>query len=268
MKDKEVIYNGRKIDWGKTSADYGLYRPGYPDSFYDKIAAFRISLKGQCILDLGTGTGVLARSFAKRGCQVTGVDISKNQISMAEKLANEEGLDINFFVSAAEFSNLPDKSFDVITASNCWLYFDKSIMIPEVVRLLDSEGFLMKCSIVWLPYENMIAQKTEELILRYNPKWTGGGFEPEIQVEPDWSLNEFQLTSVHMYRVPVEFTGESWRGRIRACRGIGASLSENEITEFDTEHTKLLKNIADKKFDIIHLVWFHLFQVKKTYKTR
>jgi len=262
MKDKEVIYNGRKIDWGKTSADYGLYRPGYPDSFYDEIAAFGIGLKGQSILDLGTGTGILARNFAKRGCKVTGIDISKNQISTAENLAKEEGLDINFFVSEAESTNLPDSAFDVITASSCWLYFDESIIVQEVIRLLNPQGFLMKCSVVWLPYEDKIANKTEELILRYNPKWTGGGFRPKIQIEPDWSLNDFQLLSFHMCRVPIEFTRESWRGRIRACRAVGASLSQKEIKEFDRDHAKLLNNIAGEKFDILHLIWFHVFQVK------
>ncbi|KPJ72806.1 hypothetical protein AMJ52_05055 [candidate division TA06 bacterium DG_78] len=265
MKDKKVIYDGREIDWGKTSADYSLYRPGYPNSFYDKLAALGIGLKGQRVLDLGTGTGVLARNFAKRGCKVTAVDISENQISAAQKLAKEERLDINFFVRAAESTHLPDKAFDVITAGSCWLYFDKSIIIPEVKRLLDPHGFLMKCSIVWLPYEDKIAQKTEELILRYNPHWTGAGFtfKPEIHIVPEWSLADFQMTSFHMYRVYIEFTYETWRGRIRACRGVGASLLQKEIKEFDKEHAQLLNKIADEKFNILHLIWFHVFQVKK-----
>ncbi len=264
MRDRIVIDNGRDANWGRTSNDYSLYRPGYPDSFYDKIALSGVGLKGQRILDLGTGTGILARNFAKRGCIVTGVDISENQISAAKKLAKEEGLAINFFVSAAESTNLPDNAFDVITASSCWLYFDKSIVILEVKRLLDPHGFLMTCSIVWLPFEDRIAQKTEELILRYNPHWTGAGFKPEIQIQPEWSLNDFLLSSFHMYRIPMEFTHESWRGRIRACRGVGASLSQKEIEEFDNEHAKLLKKIADKSFNILHLIWFHVFQLRRT----
>jgi hypothetical protein len=64
MQNKKMIYDGKEVDWGKTSNDYILYRPGYPDSFYDKLAALGVGLKGQRILDLGTGTGVLARNFA------------------------------------------------------------------------------------------------------------------------------------------------------------------------------------------------------------
>jgi 2-polyprenyl-3-methyl-5-hydroxy-6-metoxy-1,4-benzoquinol methylase len=266
MKDKKMIYDGREVDWGKTSADYNLYRPGYPDSFYDKLAALGIGLRGQRILDLGTGTGVLARKFAKRGCTVTAVDISENQISAAQKLTQEEGLDINFFVSVAESTHLPDKTFDVITAGSCWLYFDKSIVIPEVKRLLYPHGFLMTCTLVWLPYEDRIAQKTEELILRYNPHWTGAGFQfqPETHTVPKWSLHDFHMTSFHTYRVSIEFTRESWRGRMRTCRGVGASLSQKEIEAFDKEHAQLLNTIAAEKFTIVHLIWFHVFQVKNS----
>lgn len=35
---------GRKIDWGLTSEDYAKYRPGPPETFYDKLKVLGISL--------------------------------------------------------------------------------------------------------------------------------------------------------------------------------------------------------------------------------
>lgn len=67
---------GRHIDWGKTSADYAVYRPGYPASFFRKLTALDIGLRGQRILDLGTSTGGLARQFATQGRRVIGADIA------------------------------------------------------------------------------------------------------------------------------------------------------------------------------------------------
>lgn len=39
---------------------------------------------------------------------------------------------------------------------------------------------------------------------------------------------------------------------MKACRGIGASLSETEIAKWEEEHKKLLVQIAPEKFDILH----------------
>jgi hypothetical protein len=56
------------------------------------------------------------------------------------------------------------------------------------------------------------------------------------------------------YDLRVPFTRESWHGRIRACRGIGASsLSDAEIAAFDAEHRALLRSFPET-FDILHQV--------------
>ena len=87
---------GANIDWSKASVDYARHRPGFPLSFYKRLEEFGIGQNEQSILDLGTGTGALAREFAKRGHQVTGVDIAEGQIEQARKLAQTENLQIDF----------------------------------------------------------------------------------------------------------------------------------------------------------------------------
>ena len=39
---------------------------------------------------------------------------------------------------------------------------------------------------------------------------------------------------------------------MKACRGIGASLSEQEIFDWEREHMVLLKEIAPAEFQILH----------------
>ena len=53
----EQIDAGKAFDWGRTSADYAKYRDIYPDVFYEKIIKRNLCVKGQKVLDLGTGTG-------------------------------------------------------------------------------------------------------------------------------------------------------------------------------------------------------------------
>src|SRR5215213_4575476 len=68
------------IDFGKTAQDYGRYRHGFPAALFDRLAAFDVGLPGQRVLDLGTGTGTLARGFARRGCTVTGLDPAARRV--------------------------------------------------------------------------------------------------------------------------------------------------------------------------------------------
>jgi hypothetical protein len=69
----------------------------------------------------------------------------------------------------------------------------------------------------------------------------------------------FDLKTFHIMNEPIEFTRESWRGRIRACRGIGATLSPDDIERFDNEHNRLLEAIAPEKFTIPHQMAVHIF---------
>ena len=59
------------------------------------------------LLAIASGTGVLARQFAKQGSVVTGIDIAPEQVEAASGLAAREGLTARFAVAAAEASGLP-----------------------------------------------------------------------------------------------------------------------------------------------------------------
>ena len=64
------------------------------------------------IIDIGCGTGRHAIELAKRGYNVTGVDLSENQINRAKEKAQEAGVEINFQTQDAR--NLPfDGQFDL-----------------------------------------------------------------------------------------------------------------------------------------------------------
>ena len=252
------IDGGREFDWGKTSVDYSAYRTEYTKSLFDILNALGIGLPGQRILDLGTGTGTLARGLAERGAQVTGVDISTDQIAEARKLAQQQKLDVQFSAVAAEDIEFEDSSFDAVTVAQAWIYFDAARVIPKILRVLAREGRLVLTLVSWLPYRDEIARAMEELVLKYNPQWTGGGYSGD---PPKYnSLKEdFDLKTLHVMDEPIPFTRESWRGRIRACRGVGAALLPDAIADFDAEHKKLLEKIAPENFTVLHQIAVHVF---------
>lgn len=255
------VDHGRTIDWGKTSEDYSTYRSGPPASFYERLKVLGVGLKDQTILDLGTGTGLLAREFAKNQALVTGTDISEGQIEAAKKQAEQQNLKINFQVAAAESQPFPDHSFDVITANQCWLYFDKAKVIPEVKRLLKKDGMLVTSHFSWLVREDKVAQQSEALILKHNPQWTASDWPGIIPVSPKWAEGHFKIKAMFYYDELIPYTREAWRGRMRACRGVGASMSEKEVFAFDQEHEELLKKIAPENFSVLHRLDAHFFVV-------
>ena len=149
-------------------------------------------------------------------------------------------MDIEFFASISEEVSFPDNTFDVITACQCIWYFDHDITAPKFASMLKPGGKFLILYMGWLPYEDDIAGKSEEIILKYNPGWNGCGDTVHHVLVPDQYLKFFELSSINEFRVDLPFSRESWHGRMRACRGVGASMSPETVAIWDKEHMEML----------------------------
>ena len=109
-------HEGREIDFGRTAADYTAHRPGLPGEFYDRLLDRGWIRPGQRGLDLGTGTGAVALGLARRGLEVTGVDLAEPLLDSARRTAAAEGLAARFVRAPAETTGEPDASFDLVTS--------------------------------------------------------------------------------------------------------------------------------------------------------
>ncbi len=246
------IDGGNAFDFGKTSADYGKYRDIYPPRFYEALTGRGLCVRGQRVLDLGTGTGVLPRFLYGTGAEFVGADISAEQIAEAKRLAAEKQMQITFLASPAEQLPFPDGSFDVITACQCFWYFDHAAVAPKLASLLKPGGRFAVLQMNWLPYEDALAQASENIVLHFNPGWTGAG----NQRQPVWIPEDydayFERESAEQFDLHVPFTRESWHGRMRACRGVGASLSGEKLAAWEKMHTEMLMQNAPESFTVLH----------------
>ncbi len=250
------------MDWGLTAADYARHRPGPPLEFYERYRSLGVGLPGQHILDLGTGTGELARQFARQGAQACGTDIAAEQIEMARILAAREGLGVEFQVAPAEQSPYPNACFDAVTANQCWFYFDAPRAIQDVKRMLRPGGLLAVSYFSALPRQDTVVRESERLVLEFNPQWTGKDWNGDVSPVAKWAERDFTPKAMFWFDAAIPFTRESWAGRMRACRGIGASLSMDEVRAFDAAHVSLLERIAPERFTVLHRLSAHFLLPK------
>jgi len=254
MQRLDDIDGGKPFDWGRTSQDYAKYRDIYPAVFYQRITERGLCKDGQRVLDLGTGTGVLPRNMYQYGAVWTGTDLSENQIQQAIILAKAQNMDIEFYACPAEEIDYPENTFDVVTACQCIWYPDHKILAPKLHKILKPNGKFLILYMAWLPFEDRIAGKSEEIILKYNPTWNGAGEVRKPMWVPEEYSELFDITAREEYDVVIPFTRESWHGRMRACRGVGASLTEESLKAWDAEHMAMLEKEAPAEFEVLHYV--------------
>jgi SAM-dependent methyltransferase len=193
------------------------------------------------VLDLGTGTGSLARGLALRGCAVTGLDRSTSLMGEAKRLDRESRVEITYVNAGAEQTGLPNRSFDLVTAGQCWHWFDRPRAAAEAQRLLLPGGLLMLAHFDWLPLAGSVVAATEDLIQAHNPKWGmagGNGLHPWWFA--DLEQGGYGDIESFTFDLPVPYTHEAWLGRIRASAGVGASLPPDAVEKFDADHKALL----------------------------
>lgn len=229
------------IDFGKTAQDYGKHRAGFPLEFFARVAPYGIGVPGQRVLDLGTGTGTLARHFALHGCRVTGLDPAEPMLAQARALDETIGAAVTYLAARAEQTGLPDAAFDVVCAGQCWHWFDRPSAAREAHRLLRPGGVLLIAHFDWLPLPGSVVEATERLILAHNPRWRLSGGNG---IYPAWfaDLSGAGLRGIESFSfdLDVPYSHEAWRGRVRASAGIAASLPPNAVDAFDREHAACL----------------------------
>ncbi len=244
-------------EFGKTAEDYARHRAGFPESLFDRLESFAIGRDGQEVVDVGTGTGTVARNFALRGCRVVGVDPSQEMIDQARRLDVQAGVHVDYRVATAEATSLPDGAYDVLSAGQCWHWFDRPLAAAEARRLLRPGAAVAICHLDWLPLPRTVPEATESLILQHNPEWGGaGGYGMYPLWAADVSGAGFTGIETFSYDLEVPYTHAAWRGRIRASAGVAASLNAEAVDSFDVEHAAMLaERFPGETLLVPHRVW-------------
>jgi SAM-dependent methyltransferase len=246
------------IDFGRYTDDYAAHRPGLPAAFYDRLDALE-PIRGSQALDLATGPGIVALELAARGSMVVGIDVSPEQIATAGRVARDRRLEdlAHFEVARAEDTGPSAESVDLVTAAQCWHWFDGDAALTEVRRVLRPGGVLAIVSYTYLVAHAPVARETEELILAFNPSWTMAGSTGLHPSRIDEVIRGgLGLVEAFCFDHDELFSHERWRGRMRTCNGVGSGeLPPDEVVRFDAALAALLAAKYPDPMVVEHRVW-------------
>ena len=162
---------------------------------------------------------------------------------------------------------LPFKSFifNTIIAGQSWHWFHRSHVASEAFRTLKSRGKIVITHFDWIPLPNNVVEATEKLIKSFNPNWkmgSGTGIYPAWLT--DLAIAKFVDIKSYSFDLPVYFSHENWCGRIRASAGVGASLSQDIVHEFDEAlRLLLIKQYPNEPLEVPHRSFAVIARKKK-----
>jgi 2-polyprenyl-6-hydroxyphenyl methylase / 3-demethylubiquinone-9 3-methyltransferase len=132
------------------------------------------TLQGARVLDVGCGGGILAEAMARRGAQVTGIDLSEKALRVAQLHLHESKLEIRYAKSAAEeWAVERAGEFDLVTCMELLEHVpEPGSMVAACARLVRPGGQVFFSTINRNPKSYLLAVVGAEYVLGLLPKGT------------------------------------------------------------------------------------------------
>lgn len=140
----------------------------------EKVVEEKIG-KNCAVLDIGCGGGFLTNYLAKKGHQVSGVDLSENSLNMAR--TSDTTQTVQYRRASAYELPFPDASFDVVAAMDLLEHVEKpGCVIQEASRVLKKGGLFF--------FHTFNRNWTSYLIVIKGVEWCFSNHPPHMHVYP------------------------------------------------------------------------------------
>ena len=121
------------------AGDYDRHRPVYPNKLIDRVCELAGLAPGDCVLELGCGSGQLTRALVARGLNVTALDPGERMIELAAGNVNARTELIN---ARFEDAALQDRLFRAVFSAAAFHWIDPDVSWVKAAETLHPGGTL------------------------------------------------------------------------------------------------------------------------------
>jgi 2-polyprenyl-3-methyl-5-hydroxy-6-metoxy-1,4-benzoquinol methylase len=108
--------------------------------------------KGDRVLDVACGTGIVACRIAARGSAVTGLDIAPDKLARAQQRAADEGVSVKWLEGSVEALPFRQPAFELVTCQQGLQFVtDRALAVREMRRVIVPGGRVVVAT--WCPIE-------------------------------------------------------------------------------------------------------------------
>jgi len=151
--------------------DYVRYRPGYPREVLDVLRDGCGLTAESVVVDVGSGTGLLAQLFLENGNVVYGVEPNAAMRDAGEQFL-EKYRHFCSVAGSAEATTLPDACADFVVAGQAFHWFEPNAARAEFIRVLRPGGWV---AVMWnerVSDRTAFQREYEQLLRAYCDEYT------------------------------------------------------------------------------------------------
>lgn len=229
----------------------GLYdrvRPALPPDARAILLQY-LGHRPTTLVDIGCGTGLSTAAWADYADAVVGVEPSADMLARARaRTAGQPS--IRFVQAYSDATGLPDESVDLVTCSQSFHWMNPEKTIPEIARILKTDGVFAAFDCDWPPVCNWKAEQAYEKLFFFlhrmqaeNPK-TQGHY---THWDKSKHLENLQNSGTFRYAREVLF---SQTEETDAERFLGLALSQGDLQhllETGVEEARTLYTAFEEK---------------------
>lgn len=248
----------KKGDFSSLAKDYANYRPGYNRDVINHII-FATGLNPDEIraADVGAGTGIFASSLYECGIKnITAVE-PNDEMRKVGKEANTK--DFKFLKGSAEKTNLPFKSFNLVSMASSFHWTNYAKALKEFDNLLTENGIF---TAIWNPRlteKSEVESRVQSLlsnkygVLKRVSSGRSGITEnlKEVLLETGYFKSVLYLDAVDL----VYRSHEDYLGAWRSVNDIQAELGGKKFNSFIADIENILVDYQEVEVHYLTRAW-------------